>query len=74
MVDSLTTFMNKPYQLEQFENFGKKAKELGLVSVEADVELALKQVRNNIFWRSRSYYKLQSFLEALTSQIHINIY
>lgn len=74
MVDSLTTFMNKPYQLEQFEKFAQKTKELGLISVQGSIDLAIEQVRNNIFWRSRSYYQLQKFLEALTQQLHINIY
>lgn len=74
MVDSVTTYMNKEYQKEQFEKFAKKAEELGLTSVERSIQLALEQVKNNIFWRSRSYYKLQIFLETLTRDLHINLY
>lgn len=74
MIDSVTTYINKDYQKEQLEKFATKAQELGLHSVEHSIQLALEPVRNNIFWRSRSYYKLQAFLEALTRDIHINLY
>lgn len=73
MIDSVTTFMNKDYQREQFERFAEKAGKLGLTSVERSVKLAIEQVNNNIFWRSRSYYKLQKFLELLIRDLHINL-
>lgn len=74
MIDSVANFMNKDYNLEQINQFEKKAKDLGLKSVEGSIHLATQKVKNNIFWRSRSYYKLQSFLESLTREIHINLY
>lgn len=73
MIDSVTTYMNKEYQKEQFERFAEKARKLGLTSVEQSIQLALEKVKNNIFWRSRSYYKLQAFLEMLTRDLHINL-
>lgn len=74
MVDSVTTYMNKDYQRDQFDRFAQKAQRLGLKSVERSIILAMEQVKNNIYWRSRSYYKLQTFLEALTRDLHINLY
>lgn len=74
MIDSVTTYMNKEYQKEQFEKFAVKAEQLGLASIERSIQLAVEQVKNNIYWRSRSYYKLQAFLEALTRDLHINLY
>lgn len=73
MINSVTTYMNKDYQLEQFERFAEKAAKLGLKSVEQSVKLAMENGKNNIFWRSRSYYKLQAFLEMLTRDLHINL-
>lgn len=73
MINSVTTYMNKDYQMEQFERFAEKAAKLGLTSVEQSVKLAMENVKNNIFWRSRSYYKLQAFLEMLTHDLHINL-
>lgn len=73
MIDSVTTYMNKEYQKDQFERFAEKASKLGLTSVEQSIQLALEKVKNNIFWRSRSYYKLQAFLEMLTRDLHINL-
>lgn len=66
--------MNKDYQKDQFEKFAKKSHDLGLSAIERIVESAMEQVKNNIFWRSRSYYKLQEFLEALTKELHINLF
>lgn len=74
MIDSVTTYMNKEYQKDQFDKFAKKAEQLGLASVERSIQLAVEQVKNNIYWRSRSYYKLQGFLETLTRDLHINLY
>ena len=74
MVDSVTTYMNKDYQKEQFDKFAKKAQTLGLTAVERSIQLAVEQVKNNIYWRSRSYYKLQAFLEQMTRQLHINLF
>lgn len=74
MIDSVTTYMNKDYQKDQFEQFAEKARALGLKSIESSIKLASEQVKNNIFWRSRSYYKLQEYLETLTKQLHINLY
>lgn len=74
MVDSVTTYMNKDYQKEQFLRFGEKAEKLGLKTVEQSVKLATEQVNNNIFWRSRSYYSLQKYLEMLVRDLNINLY
>lgn len=74
MVDSVTTYMNKDYHLEQLEIFGKKAKALGLTSIERTVQLATEQVKNNIFWRKNSYYSLQGYLEGLMTHLQINLY
>ncbi|XP_037030897.1 aminopeptidase N isoform X2 [Bradysia coprophila] len=74
MIDSVTTYMNKDYQKDQFQQFAEKARSLGLKSVESSIKLASEQVKNNIYWRSRSYYKLQEYLETLTRQLHINLY
>lgn len=73
MIDSVTTYMNKEYQREQFERFAEKARKMELTSVEQSIQLAMEKVKNNIFWRSRSYYQLQSFLEMLTRDMHINL-
>lgn len=74
MIDAVTTFMNKDYNKEQFEKFAKKAEKLGLAGVERSIELALEQVQNNIYWRSRSYYKLQEFLESFARAANINLH
>lgn len=74
MIDSITTYMNKEHNKEQFEQFAKKAEKLGLTGVETSVQLALEQVKNNIHWRSRSYYDLQDFLESLSREGNINLY
>lgn len=73
MVDSLTTYMNKEYQKEQFVRFAKKARRLGLKSVEKSVQLAIQQVDLNIYWRSRSYYNLQKYLKMMVEQANINL-
>lgn len=73
MVDSVTTYMNKEYHLQQLEEFKVKAENLGLKSVEGSIELAVQKVKNNVFWRSRSYYKLQEFLKALINELQINL-
>lgn len=74
MVDSVTTYMNKGYQKKQFVEFGARAEQLGLKTVERSVNLATEQVNNNIFWRKRSYYNLQNFLEMVVRDLHINLY
>lgn len=74
MVDSITKFMNKDYHLEQLKQFKIKAENLGLKSIEDSIHLAEQKVQNNVYWRSRSYYKLQSFLASLTHDLHINLY
>lgn len=74
MVDSVTTYMNKEYHLQQLEEFKVKAENLGLKSVEGSIQLAVQKVKNNVFWRSRSYYKLQVYLEALANQLQFNLY
>lgn len=74
MIDSVTTYMNKDYQKEQFDRFATKAQQLGLTSVERSIQLAAEQVKNNIHWRAGPYYKLQGFLESLTREMHINLY
>lgn len=73
MVDSITRYMNKEHHLEQLERFKKKAEDLGLKSVGGSIDLAVKKVKHNIFWRSRSYYALQSFLTILTGDLRINL-
>lgn len=73
MVDSITRFMNKDYHLEQLEEFKAKAEELGLKSVGGSIELAVQKVKNNIFWRSRSYYKLQKYLNDLIRDLRISL-
>lgn len=74
MIDSVTTYMNKEYHLQQLEEFKVKAENLGLKSVEGSIQLAVQKVKNNVFWRSRSYYKLQEFLETLANQLQFNLY
>lgn len=74
MVDSVTTYMNKEYHLQQLVEFKEKAENLGLKSVEGSIQLAVQKVKNNVFWRSRSYYKLQQFLETLANQLQFNLY
>lgn len=66
--------MNKDYQKDQLQQFADKTRTLGLKSIEARIKMAAEQVKNNIYWRSRSYYKLQEFLETLTKQLHVNLY
>lgn len=72
MIESLTTFMSKDYQLEQFGRFAEKAKKLKLTGVEKSIRLATEQVKNNIYWRSHSYYTLQAFLEKLMEDFNLN--
>lgn len=74
MIESLTTFMNKSYQKEEFERFVEKANKLGLTAIKHSIELAIERVKNNIHWRSNAYNDLQKFLEMLTRDMHINIY
>lgn len=73
MVDSVTTYMNKDYHLEQLDRFVKKAQEYGLKSAEGTIQLAIEKVKNNIHWRSTSYYQLKTFLETLVPQFRINM-
>lgn len=71
MIESLTTYMSKDYQLEQFGRFAEKAKKLKLTGVEKSILLATEQVKNNIFWRSNSYYGLEKFLEELMKAFNL---
>lgn len=73
MVDSITTFMNKEYHLEQLNRFVKKAQEYGLKSAEGSIQIAIEKVKNNIHWRSKSYYQLKSYLEQLVQEFRINM-
>lgn len=74
MVDSITRYMNKEYHLQQLGEFKTKAENLGLKSVEGSIQLAVQKVRNNVFWRSRSYYILHKFLTDLADQLQFNLY
>lgn len=74
MVDSITRYMNKEYHLQQLEEFKTKADNLGLKSVEGSIQLAVQKVKNNVFWRSRSYYTLHKFLTELANQLQFNLY
>lgn len=74
MVDSVTTYMNKDYHLEQLQQFQAKAESIGLKSVGSSIQLAVKKVQNNVYWRSHAYYKLEGFLSTLTRDLHINLY
>lgn len=73
MVDSVTTFMNKDYHLEQLYRLVKKAKEHGLISAEGILQLAIEKVKNNIRWREKSYFQLKTFLEILVQQFRISM-
>lgn len=73
MIDSLTRFMNKDYHLQQLELFKAKAEKLGLKSIAGSIRLAEQKVKNNIYWRSRSYYKLQAYLKSYINQENINL-
>ncbi|XP_055677770.1 aminopeptidase N isoform X2 [Lutzomyia longipalpis] len=72
MVSAATTYMNKEHHLSQFERFIAKARKLNLTLIESSVKLSTEQVKNNIFWRSRSYYQLQGYLEKLVSDMNLN--
>lgn len=74
MINSVTGFMNKDYHLEQLKQFKAKAEKLGLKSIEESILLAEKKVKNNIYWRSRSYHKLEMYLMQLKNFMHINLY
>lgn len=74
MIDSVTTFMNKRHHMEQFNRFARKAKQLGLTTIEKTIHLAAEQIENNIHWRSRSYYQLQEFLNKLIKDTHMSMY
>lgn len=71
MVDSITTFMNKEYHLEQLNRFVKKSQEFGIKSAEGSIQIAIEKVKNNIYWRANSYYKLKTLLETLVQQFRI---
>lgn len=73
MIDAVTTFMNREYHQQQFERFARKARKLGLKSIEKSIHLAEEQIRNNIYWRSNLYYKLDSLLAQLIRDMHINL-
>lgn len=66
--------MNQPHHKEQFDRFARKARKLGLRTIEKSVYLAEEQIVNNIHWRDRSYYKLQEFLDKLIQDLHMNMY
>ncbi|XP_055536270.1 aminopeptidase N-like isoform X2 [Wyeomyia smithii] len=74
MIDSVTCLMNKKHHKEQFDRFERKARKLGLRTVEKSINLAQEQISNNIYWRSRSYYKLHEFLTQLIQDLHMNMY
>lgn len=74
MIDSVTSLMNQQHHKEQFDRFARKARKLGLRTIEKSVYLAEEQIVNNIHWRSRSYYKLQEFLDKLIQDLHMNMY
>ncbi|XP_053682785.1 aminopeptidase N-like [Sabethes cyaneus] len=74
MIDSVTCLMNKKHHMEQFDRFQRKARKLELRTVEKSVGLAAEQIRNNIYWRSRSYFQLHEFLEKLIQDMHMNMY
>lgn len=73
MIDGVTTFMNKESHLDQFNLFVKKVQDLKLKSVEGSIQLAVQKLKNNIYWRNKSYYNLQMFLESLTNDLRINL-
>ncbi|XP_062552092.1 aminopeptidase N isoform X2 [Armigeres subalbatus] len=74
MIDAVTSMMNQQHHKEQFDRFARKARKLGLRTIEKSVYLAEEQIINNIHWRSRSYYKLQEFLDKLIHDLHMNMY
>lgn len=65
--------MNKEQHLEQFHRLSAKARKLKLPSIDKSIKLAEEKIKNNIYWRSRSYYNLQDWLEKLVHDLHINI-
>jgi aminopeptidase N len=73
MIDAVTTHMNSEYHKEQFIKFTKKARKLGLTSIEKSIKLAEEQINNNIYWKSRSYYKLNDYLKIFIRDMHINV-
>lgn len=74
MIDSVTSLMNQKHHQEQFDRFARKARKLGLRTIEKSIYLAEEQIINNIHWRSRSYHKLQEFLDKLIRDMHMNMY
>jgi len=74
MIDSVTIYMNREYHQQQFERFARKARKLGLHAVEKSIYLAEERIRNNVHWRSRSYYKLQENLKKLIQDMGITSY
>lgn len=73
MIESVTTFMNREYHQQQFERFARKARKLGLKSIEKSIHLAEENIRNNIYWRTHMYPSLQTFLERLIADLQINV-
>ncbi|XP_058451744.1 aminopeptidase N isoform X2 [Malaya genurostris] len=74
MIDTVSYLMNQKNHKEQFDRFGRKARKLGLQTIEKSIHLAEEQILNNIYWRSRSYYKLQEFLNQLIQDLNMNMY
>ncbi|XP_058826206.1 aminopeptidase N isoform X2 [Topomyia yanbarensis] len=74
MIDSVSYLMNQKHHKEQFDRFARKTRKLGLKTIEKSIHLAEEQILNNIYWRSRSYYKLQEFLNQLIQDLHMNMY
>uniref|UniRef100_A0A8D8FLW3 Aminopeptidase N n=4 Tax=Culex pipiens TaxID=7175 RepID=A0A8D8FLW3_CULPI len=73
MIDSVTSLMNQKHHKEQFDRFARKAHKHGLGTIEKAIHLAEEQILNNIHWRSRSYYKLEEFLNQLIRDLHMNM-
>lgn len=65
--------MNQKHHKEQFDRFARKAHKHGLGTIEKAIHLAEEQILNNIHWRSRSYYKLEEFLNQLIRDLHMNM-
>lgn len=73
MIDSVTTYMNREYHLQQFERFAKKARKLGLKPIEKSIHLAQEKIKNNIYWRSRSYFNLNDYLNKFIKDQGISL-
>ncbi|XP_055586170.1 aminopeptidase N-like isoform X2 [Uranotaenia lowii] len=74
MIHSVTALMNQKHHKEQFDRFARKARSLGLSTIEKSIHLAEEQILNNMYWRTSSYYQLQNFLNQLIRDLHMNMY